>query len=372
MSTTPAMAARRTRSSENRLDVCVIGWFHRRNRAKLETFSARPPRGARSRARGPAARRRWRRLARPAPRARARRGSGSVRCTCAARRSRSGAMMRTADDATPPPEHDAVGREHRDEVREADREVVDPGLHGGVGARLAALVRRERVGRGRRAGCLREPRAADEGLQAAGVPAAALRRARPAVDHLVADLARGAVHAEQQPAVQHDAAADAGAERDADQRGAALARAHARLGQRERPRVVDQPHRHAERLAQRARQRPARPRPREVREEADHAQRLVVDPGHADAGGDDRPDGLGRGTAREREPLDHVVGPAVALRGQAAVGERLAVAVEHDPLDVRAAEIESEVRGHSGASYGWRERRALGSRGTVDDMEAVA
>ena len=55
---------------------------------------------------------------------------------------------------------------------------------------------------------------------------------------------------------------------------------------------------------------------------------------------------------RQRQALDDVVGTAVAFRRQAGVGQWRAVLVEHDPLDVRAAEIESEVRGHSGASYG--------------------
>jgi hypothetical protein len=56
----------------------------------------------------------------------------------------------------------------------------------------------------------------------------------------------------------------------------------------------------------------------------------------------------------QRQALDHVVRPGGCLGRQAAVGERRAVLIEHHPLDVRAAEIESEVRGHSGASYGWR------------------
>ena len=173
------------------------------------------------------------------------------------------------------------------------------------------------------------------------------------VDDLVADLARGAVEAEHEAPVDHDAAADARAERDADQRRAALARADARLGQRERARVVDQPHRHAEGLRERLRRSgwPAHGPGRFVKKRM-LPFAVVVDPGHADAGGGDRPGGLDGGPPGQREPLEHVAGPALALGRQTAVGDGLVVLVEHDPLDVRAAEIESEVRGHSGASYG--------------------
>ena len=201
--------------------------------------------------------------------------------------------------------------------------------------------------RGERAG-------ADVGLETAGVPAPAARRFRPQVDDLVADLARRAVDAQHETPVEHDAPADARAERDADQRRAAAAGAHARLCEREGPRIVDQPDRHAESFRQRLAQRVALPRPREIREEADGAVRVLVDARHADPRRRHRAGGLGGRAPGQGEPVDHVLGPAFALGRQAAVGNRTAVAVEDDPLDVGAAEIESEVRGHSGASYGWR------------------
>ena len=104
---------------------------------------------------------------------------------------------------------------------------------------------------------------------------------------------RRSVDAEHQPSVQHDAPADAGPERDADQRRAAAAGPDARLREREGTRIVDQPHRHAEGLGQRLAERVPGPRPREIREEADCAVRVLVDTRNADARGRQRAGGLG-------------------------------------------------------------------------------
>ena len=68
------------------------------------------------------------------------------------KRSRSGTMMRAAAEATPPPRTMRSGVSIGDDVREADREVVDPRLDGGVRTRVAALVGCERLGRRGRAG----------------------------------------------------------------------------------------------------------------------------------------------------------------------------------------------------------------------------
>ena len=113
------------------------------------------------------------------------------------------------------------------------------------------LGRRGAAGRG-------DPVGPGERLEAAAVAAAAPRPV--GVDRLVADLAGRPVVALVDAAVDRDHAADAGPERQPDHRRGAASGAEPELGEPERPRVVDQARPAAERVADRAGDRLARPR----------------------------------------------------------------------------------------------------------------
>ena len=121
-------------------------------------------------------------------------------------------------------------------------------------------------------------------------------------------------------------------------RVAAPRRAERRLGQRERPCVVDQRGGGVERLREPRGQRHLLPIAGQVREERGDTALCVEEAGHADPDG---VDGAGR-RAGGGEPADHRFGAVGCTRVELAVGHDLVV-LEHDPLDVGGAEIEPEV-----------------------------
>ena len=187
---------------------------------------------------------------------------------------------------------------------------------------------------------------ADVRLDTARIAAAANGGAGRAVDGRVAELARAPV-AELQTPPDDDRAADAGAEREEGGRVAAARRSQSRLGEAERPRVVDQRRRHAECRLHRVAHRHAVPRLRaEVRDEPTHAG---VEVEHAGDGHARRVDaaGLGRERAAElAQLLDDRLRRLVRARGDLRRRHPAMLAVEHDSLDGRAAEIEAEVQAH--------------------------
>ena len=152
------------------------------------------------------------------------------------------------DDALGPQQDDRVRQRAADELARA-RECGDRGLVAGAGGVGGRLHGRLPGGRGDRLGA-RHP------VEAAAVAAAAQRAV--GIDRRVPDLARVA-EPEVQAAADHHAAADAGAERDADEIRRSAPGAEAQLGERERAHVVDQRDRRAEPVAHRFGDRRARP-----------------------------------------------------------------------------------------------------------------
>ncbi len=95
-----------------------------------------------------------------------------------------------------------------------------------------------------------------------------------------------------------------GAERQPDHRGRATAGTEPQLGKAERPRVVDEDRRQADRVADRAGDGLAGPRTGDVDEEPGRSGRRVVQPGHADPDARCRPaapDRFGRHLAELRD-----------------------------------------------------------------------
>ena len=245
---------------------------------------------------------------------------------------------------------DPVGRDDGDHVGDADPEVapdlgepVDRACVAGPRAGHGLLGRRGPAGR-------RDPVGPGERLDAAAVPAAAQRPV--GIDRLVADLAGRAVVALVDPPVDRDHAADARAERQPDHRGRATAGTEPQLGKPERPRVVDEDRRQADRFADRAGDGLAGPRTGDVDEEPGRAGHRVVQPGHADPDARRRPaapDRFGRHLAELRHHgRRDVLGGAGQPRGHllASEGRPLAVGLlDHRPLEVRGPQVEAEMAG---------------------------
>src|SRR5207245_405334 len=146
-------------------------------------------------------------------------------------------------------------------------------------------------------------------------------------------------------------AANTRAEGEADHRRRSPPRPQAELGEAERSRVVDQERRQPQGRPDRARDWLPGPRPGDVDEEPRGAGGRIVEPRHAD------PDRGHPGMARDRLEAHRRKAPddgVRAVRGR----RRDLVTAEHrptgtvllrdHPLDVRAAEVETEM-----AAHGW-------------------
>lgn len=147
--------------------------------------------------------------------------------------------------------------------------------------------------------------------------------------------------------VDDDSAAHTGPDGDEHSRSATPSSTELRLADGERPRVVDEHRRRAERLPDRARDRGARPVAREVGKERGRAGVDVEDTGHAN------PDRVRRRAVQSapadlRQARDDPVRPFVRVRRGRACGRhsRKAVPFDKRPLHVRPAEVEPEVERH--------------------------
>ena len=241
-----------------------------------------------------------------------------------------------------------VGRDDGDHVRDADPEVaadlgeaIDGSCLPGARPGHGLLGRRGSAGR-------RDPVRTGECLDAASVSAAAQRPL--GIDRLVADLAGRAVVALVDPSIDRDHPADARPERQPDHRGRATAGTEPQLGKPERPRVVDEDRRQADRLADRAGDGLAGPRTGDVDEEPRRAGRRVVQPRHADPDARCRPaapDRFGRHLAELGDHgRRHVLRGAGQPRGHLLASECCPLAaglLDHRPLEVRGPEVEAEM-----------------------------
>ena len=267
--------------------------------------------------------------------------------------SRIGLEQQVAGRGDPAADDDPVRRDDGDHVGDADPEIapdlgeaVDRPDVAGAGPLDRLLGGGGAAGRGDLVG----PR---EGLEAAAVPAAAPRAVR--VDRLVAELAGRPVVPEQDPAVDGDHPADAGPERQPDQRGRAAAGAQAQLGEAERAGVVDErapaargPRRPGRRRAVRPTARgsspgsgscrpPGRTSPgTPIPTDETPGQRPIASTSN---GGEPRHHGIGAVGPGRRDlvPVEHA--PVVG------------VALDDRPLDVRPAEVETEVAARWGAVH---------------------
>jgi len=215
--------------------------------------------------------------------------------------------------------------------------VYNPAAIGGAGA-LDCLLDALRPA------CLGDPVRSGVGLETTAVAAAA-RRAL-GIERLVTHLAARAVATLIDAAIDGDDPADTGPEREADHGAGSAACPESKLGQPERPGVVDHRGRQAQRVTDGTRHRLSRPGPRDVHEEAGRAGRRVVQPRDADADAAHPRAAADRLRTDLGEPCHHTI---------RTLGRRCPdlVSVEHPPvvsvvlhddsLDIRPAEIETEV-----------------------------
>ena len=242
-------------------------------------------------------------------------------------------------------DHDAVGRDHGDHVRDPDAQVAaDPGQ-----PLERPRVAGPRAGHGllggRRPARRRDPVGARERLDAPVVAAAARRPVR--VDRLVPELAGRPVVALDDPAVDRDDAADARAQREADHVPRAAARASRSSASPNARASLIRNARDA-RGARRPGRRPGRPaqapgtltRNRVVPAAGSYSPGTpIADRRHAGHSAIAPGPGLG-------DRVDHRLGPVRGPGGGLARRERgpgVAVVLDDRPLEVGAAEVQAEV-----------------------------
>ncbi len=252
----------------------------------------------------------------------------------------------------PAADDDAVRRDDRDHVGDADADVATDAGQALERARVAGGRRLDRGLDGVRPARLGHPVGPGERLQAAVVPAVARGTVR--VDRLVADLTRRPVVAEVDAAVDRDDATDPGPQGQPHHRIRPAPGAQPQLGQAERPGVVDQGDREPERRRDRPSDRDADPVAGHVHEEAGRAGDRVVQARDTDPQGldgrpssDRRPRGLG-------DPADDGIGALARVGRDVALAEdppRLAVVLDGRPLQVGDAEVDPEVMGRDAQAH---------------------
>ena len=266
--------------------------------------------------------------------------------------SRAGSSSEVACLGESAADDDALGVEHQHDVRDRDAEPAAASASAASATASPACAASTTASAVSRPPARATAGAATYASTQPGLPQPQTAASGRAVDRRVPELA-GAAVPELEPPADDDRAADAGAEREERGRVAVAGGAEARLGEPERARVVDQRGRHAERLPQRVAHRHTIPRLRaEVRHEAGDAGLQVEDAGDRDARRVDAADLRRERPADLAELRDDPAGRLVRARlddalAHLAVG--VAVVLEHDALDRRAAEVEAEVAtGHRG------------------------
>ena len=149
----------------------------------------------------------------------------------------------------PAAEHDGIGIDQIDHRRQRPRQPVRMAIQRGLGPRIAGSGPRRQARGIARAGAIRirrQRRAAEEGLDAAGLPAPAggagmFVRAHPG-QRVVAPFAPHPVPPFRQPSIHHQPAADAGAEDGGEDRAIPGAGPVRRLAHRQAIGVIGQPH----------------------------------------------------------------------------------------------------------------------------------
>jgi hypothetical protein len=162
----------------------------------------------------------------------------------------------------------------------------------------------------------------------------------------VAKLAARAVMTAVHATVDRDHAAHTGPQRQPDHRRCATASPESKLREAERPSVIDQRRRDTQRLLDRTGDRVPVPGSRDVDEEPCRAGRGVVQPRDPDPDAADARRATDRLDADLREPRDDAIGPlGCGCRDLVAVDDppSPSVVLEHDDLDVRAAQVQPEV-----------------------------
>ena len=260
----------------------------------------------------------------------------------------------------PATDDDPIRRDHDDHVGDPDPEIAGDPPEPLERGRFTGPCPVDGLLGGPRPARFGDPVGPGERLEAAVVAAVAGRTV--GVDRLVADLAGRSVMTLVHLAVDRDHAADPGSERQPDHRRRAPAGAQPELREAERPGIVDQGHRDAERGRQRTRHGMTVPRTRHVHEEAGRAGPRVVQPRDADAGARDAPPAFDRRPTDLAELRDDRVGTTGPRRHLATVDDPpgLAVPLDDRPLEVRPPEIEPEVAGRAAIS-----RRAIACRAVL-------
>ena len=139
------------------------------------------------------------------------------------------------------------------------------------------------------------------------------------------------------------APADAGAERERDQRRAAPAGPELELGERERAGVVDERDREAQVALERLDDRVVLPAG-EVAEEHRAPALEVERPGHAESHGLQPALRRAELACQRGNPVEHDAGPQLRLGRHLTVGHdpRRRIVLEHDPLDARPADVDPQ------------------------------
>ena len=182
-----------------------------------------------------------------------------------------------------------------------------------------------------------------DGFQTADIATAAAWSVR--VDGLVAELCRDAVQAHMQPPIDDQPAADPGSQREAGHESRALARAEGRFCERERPRIIDQVNRRAERRVQVTNNRLLVPVTGQVRHEHRHPARIIDHCRDADANRanlvQSQPGLTANRANRLRNPRGNGIRSLVRLRRHSQFTERLLLFIEQHRRDFCAAEVNS-------------------------------
>jgi hypothetical protein len=161
------------------------------------------------------------------------------------------------------------------------------------------------------------------------------------VDRLVAELARATLAALVRRPADDDPSADTRAHDCEDGGVAAACGAERPFGEREGASIVDQPRRGIQRVADEPCQWTALPVARDVRQKGHGSARAVEETRHSDPHGVDWT-GLASG---HDQPLDDRLGAGIGARLQLALRCDESI-LQHNPLDVRGAQVESEMTAH--------------------------